>query len=117
MQLMQTSTWSSLPRILAAAAIAGALTTGGCAGVKPGATTGTGGSTGFGGGIGTLPPINGLESLSVSPTSASVTLTASAAGMLTPATFQFSATGSVRGVPTDVTQMVTWQVDLKGVMS
>ena len=36
--------------------------------------------------------------------------------MLTPATFQFSASGSVRGVTTDVTQMVTWQVDLKGVM-
>jgi len=116
MQLMRLRLGAPFLGILAATAIAGALTTGGCAGVKPGATTGNGGSTGFGGNIGTLPPINGLESLSVSPTSASVTLTASAAGMLTPATFQFSASGSVRGVTTDITQMVTWQVDLKGVM-
>jgi hypothetical protein len=103
--------------ILAGAAIAGVLATGGCAGVKPNSSTGTGGTNGLGGsgGPGTLPPINGLESLAVSPTSGSVTLTAGgAAGMLTPATFQFSASGSVHGVTTDITQMVTWQVDLKG---
>ena len=78
-QLMRLRLGAPFLGILAATAIAGALTTGGCAGVKPGATTGTGGSTGVGGSIGTLPPINGLESLSVSPTSASVTLTANAA--------------------------------------
>jgi hypothetical protein len=101
---------------VAGVALAYALAQGGCAGVKPNASTGTGGSTGLGG-AGAIgpPPINGLESLEISPTTASVILMANAAGGLTSAPQQFTATGTVHGVSQDVTPQVTWVVDLKGV--
>ncbi len=102
--------------LVAGVALAVALAQGGCAGVKPNASTGTGGSTGLGG-AGAIgpPPINGLESLEISPTTASVILMANGAGGLTSAPQQFTATGSVHGVSQDVTAQVTWVVDLKGV--
>src|SRR5678816_518555 len=87
----------------------------GCAGVKMNAPTGTGGTGNGGtGGIGTLPPINGLESLTVSPPSASITLTSNSLGMIQSGTAQFNASGSVNGVMMDITDRVTWYVDLKG---
>src|SRR4051812_772986 len=102
--------------LVAGTALAFALAQGGCAGVKPQATTGTGGTAGgFGGSIGGPPPINGLESLDISPTTASVILTANAAGGLTSTPQQFTATGVVNGVSQDITPAVTWLVDLKGV--
>src|SRR4051794_21398698 len=101
--------------LVAGMALAFVMAQGGCAGVKPQATTGSGGSTGLGGSIGGPPPINGLESLEISPLSASVILTANAAGGLTSAPQQFMATGVVNGVSKDITEQVTWFVDLKGV--
>ena len=58
------------------------LTSVGCAGTKPKETNTGSGGVGGTGGIGP-PPINGLESLTVAPTTATVTLTAGAAGTLT----------------------------------
>ena len=92
------------------------LTSAGCAGTKPNETnaTGTGGVGGIGGGG--LPAINGLESLTVAPTSATVTLTAGAAGNLTSTAQKFTATGVVFGETKDVSALVDWYVDLKGVI-
>src|SRR5262249_42699367 len=89
---------------------------GGCAGVKPNQTTGTGGSglSGFGG-VGGPPPIPGLESLTVTPATGSVTLSAGTAGVLTATPAQFTATGVVNGVSMDVTTQVGWAADLIGV--
>src|SRR6185436_12281565 len=103
---------------LAAAAIAPALTGGGCAGVKKQSTTGSGGTglTGFGGSSIGPPPIPGLESLTVTPATADVTLTAGTAGTLTGMPVQFTATGVVNGVSMNVTTMVGWDADLKGVL-
>jgi hypothetical protein len=103
---------------LAAAAIAPVLTGGGCAGVKKQSTTGTGGTglTGFGGDSGGPPPIPGLESLTVAPATADVTLTAGTAGALTGTPVQFTATGVVNGASMDVTKIVGWSSDLKGVV-
>jgi len=91
-------------------------TGGGCAGVHPAATTGTagGGPGGFGGSSGP-PPINGLESLEVSPTMASITLTANSSGALSGPPAQFMASGRVNGEMKDITTQVSWFVDLKGV--
>jgi len=91
-------------------------TGGGCAGVKPSATTGNAG-TGLGGfgGSGGPPPINGLESLDVNPKMASITLTANSSGALSGSPAQFMATGSVNGEVKDVTTQVSWFADLKGV--
>jgi hypothetical protein len=102
---------------LGAAALALSLAAGGCAGVKMNAPTGTGGTgtTGIGGSIGGPPPINGLESLEVSPASASITLMAAGGGMLSGPPTQFTATGKVNGVSMDITERVTWYADLKGV--
>jgi len=91
------------------------LTSAGCAGTKPDQTiTGSGGIGGTGG-VGP-PPINGLESLTVAPTEATVTLTAGAAGTLTSAAQKFTATGVVFGETKDVSAMVGWSADLKGVV-
>jgi WD40-like Beta Propeller Repeat len=90
------------------------LTAAGCAGTRPketDTTTGTGGTGGIG-----PPPINGLESLTVAPTTATVTLTAGAAGTLTSTAQKFTATGVVFGETKDVSAMVGWSVDLKGVI-
>jgi hypothetical protein len=102
--------------LLVSCGLALALTAGGCAGVKQNAPTGTGGTgmTGLGGSIGGPPPINGLETLEVSPTTASITLTATN-GMLSGPSTQFTASGKINGVMTDITQRVTWYADLKGV--
>ena len=90
------------------------LTTAGCAGTKPKETnTGTGGVGGVGGAG--PPPINGLESLTVAPTNATVTLTAAAAGTLTSTAQKFTATGVVFGETKDVSAMVGWSADLRGV--
>src|SRR5262245_56044357 len=92
-------------------------TGGGCAGVKPSATTGTAGTSGLGGFGGStgLPPINGLESLDVTPKMATITLTANSSGALSGAPAQFMASGSVNGEVKDITTQVSWYVDLKGV--
>ena len=91
------------------------LTTAGCAGTEPKETnTGTGGVGGVGGAG--PPPINGLESLTVAPTNATVTLTAAAAGTLTSTAQKFTATGVVFGETKDVSAMVGWSADLKGVV-
>src|SRR4051812_34222573 len=77
----------------------------GCAGTKErSTTTGNGGSGGIG-----RPPINGLTSLTVSPTTDTVILSAAAGGMLT-GDKMFSATGVVNGASQDVTRQVTWTV-------
>jgi hypothetical protein len=95
----------SLLALLAVAVTAPALTGGGCAGVKKQSTTGSGGSglTGLGG-AGGPPPIPGLESLAITPATATVTLTASTTGVLTAPPVQFTATGVVNGVSMDVTR-------------
>ena len=113
--LKQSRTSQFTLPLLAAMAVTCMLAYGGCAGVKPNATTGTGGTglTGLGGSG--PPPINGLESLDVNPKQASVTLMPGAAGNLTSTPQQFTATGVVNGVSMDVSQQVTWFVDLKGV--
>lgn len=113
--LKQSRTSQFTLPLLAATAVTCMLAYGGCAGVKPNATTGTGGTglTGLGGSG--PPPINGLESLDVNPKQASVTLMPGAAGNLTSTPQQFTATGVVNGVSMDVSQQVTWTVDLKGV--
>jgi len=109
------STLVTLP-LLAGLAVVCTTAYGGCAGVKPGSTpgtAGTGGPTGLGGSG--PPPINGLESLDVTPKQASVTLMPGAAGNLTSTPQQFTATGSVNGVVMDVSAQVQWVVDLRGV--
>jgi hypothetical protein len=84
----------------------------GCAGIKdPGSQTGTGGI----GGIGGPPPINGLESLTVNPPTASVTLMPTGAGSALRATQQFTATGVINGMPQDVSTQVSWSSNLMGV--
>jgi hypothetical protein len=103
-----------VPLFLAGLAMAASLSGAGCAGTKPRETnTGTGGTLGTGGAG--PPPINGLESLTVTPTSATVTLQAGAAGTLTSTPQMFTATGVVFGETKDVTALVGWYVDLKGV--
>ncbi|HXU00241.1 MAG TPA: hypothetical protein VN903_04580, partial [Polyangia bacterium] len=97
---------------MACAAMTLVLATGGCAGVKPGSTNATG--TGGLGGIGTMPPIAGLESLDITPPTGTVTLT-STNGVLSGPPVQFTASGKINGVVTDVTKQVTWYADLKGV--
>ena len=106
----------SILSLLAAATLASVLSGGGCAGVKPSATTGNGGSglSGFGG-AGGPPPIPGLESLVVTPDTATVMLTPGTAGVLNATPVQFTATGVVNGVQMDVTTQVGWGVDLTGV--
>jgi hypothetical protein len=102
--------------VLAGATLASVLSGGGCAGVKPQSTTGNGGTGGFGaGGLGAPPPIPGLQSLAVTPTTATVTLTSGTAGLLSGTPVQFTATGVVNGVSMDVTTQVGWSADLKGV--
>jgi WD40 repeat protein len=81
----------------------------GCAGTKP-RMTGGGGS---GGTFGGMPPINGLESLTVTPANATVPLTAGAGGVLL-GEQQFTATGVVFGASMNVTNMVSWSSNLTG---
>src|SRR5262245_24741982 len=100
--------------LLAGIAVAGAVAGGGCAGTKPRETTGTGGSFGTGGSG--PPPINGLTSLTVTPPSATVTLSpGSSPGSLMAPPQMFTATGVINGETKDVTTGVSWSVDLKGV--
>jgi hypothetical protein len=102
--------------LLVCTALAAALATGSCAGTKPVATAGTGGAglTGLGG-VGGPPPINGLTSLTISPPSATVTLTAAAGGLLTSNPQKYMAMGVVNGVSMDVSSQVYWTTDLQGV--
>src|SRR5262245_17755958 len=85
------------------------LASAGCAGVKEKSMTGTGGA---GGGIG-RPPISGLSSLTVSPSSDYLTLTAGPSGVVG-ADKQFTATGVVNGATMDVSNRVTWSINLTG---
>jgi hypothetical protein len=94
---------------------ASALALGGCAGTKPRETTGTGGAGGIGG-SGGPPPINGLQSLTISPSSATITLTPGASGTVTGPPQTFTATGVVNGASMDVTALVGWTTDLHGVV-
>jgi len=103
--------------LIALASTALAFTFGSCAGTKPNATMGTGGSGLAGlGGSGGPPPINGLTSLTVSPSTASITLTMGANGALTGPPQAFTATGVVNGASMDVTGQIGWTTDLHGVV-
>src|ERR1051325_5483891 len=106
---MKALKWFGSPLVLlACAAIAATLAGGSCAGTKPQATGGNGNTTGLGGFGGMVgpPPIDGLTSLTISPPSATVVLSAGAGGVLTSSPQQFMATGIVNGVSMDVTSRV-----------
>src|SRR5262245_39837973 len=97
--------------LLAGIAVVGALA-GGCAGTTPrSTTTGTAG----GGGTSGPPPISGLESLTVTPPAATVTLMpGSSPGTLTAMPTMFTAMGVINGEMRDVSAQVGWNVDLRG---
>jgi len=102
--------------LVVCAAIGFALAGGSCAGTKPVATGGNGGGglTGLGGSSG-APAIPGLTSLTISPPTATVVLTAAAGGQLTSAPQKFTATGVVNGSSADVSTQVGWATNLHGV--
>lgn len=106
-----TLTWSvSVVSVLALASVSAMSGAVGCAGVKKG----SGGSTGSGGSGGTTaPPIDGLTSLEVTPPEQRVELQI-ANGVITPASVQFQAVGTVNGQSQDVSNKVQWTVNLSG---
>jgi len=97
--------------VLCAAALA--LANAGCAGTKQRSTNNGTGTGGIGGGF-MKPPINGLSSLTVAPMSDSVVLTATGPNNSLVGDKQFMATGVVNGTSMDVTQLVTWSINIKG---
>src|SRR5436190_1091898 len=97
--------------VLSAGALA--LVNVGCAGTKQRSSNNGTGTGGIGGGF-MKPPINGLSSLTVAPMTDSVVLTTGGPGNSLVGDKQFTATGVVNGTTMDVTQLVTWSINIKG---
>jgi len=74
---------------------------------------GTGGTGALGGSGGTAPPVTGLTDLSISPTTATLTVSSGAPAQ----TQQYTVTGTINGAPTDLTKQVTYTTSPNGIVT